>query len=167
MVSCDRYHLVMATEPSPDDMFWALVAMAGRLRRTTHELMASETWLTDTGFRPPCMSVLHCVVQTGPVSQRGISDRLDLDPSDLVGVLDILQRAGLVERRRDPEDRRRHAVIATDAGRAAEHSLRDVRARVLDTLLAHLDDDERTRLADLLVAAVDDDRFGTQRNIRL
>jgi DNA-binding MarR family transcriptional regulator len=157
----------MATEPSPDDMFWALVAMAGQLRRTTHELMASETWLIDTGFRPPCMSVLHCVVQIGPISQRGISDCLHLDPSDLVGVLDILQRAGLVDRRRDPADRRRHAVVATDAGRDADRSLREVRARVLDTLLTRLDDDERARLAGLMVAAADDDRFDTQRNIRL
>ncbi|MDY7101180.1 MAG: MarR family winged helix-turn-helix transcriptional regulator [Actinomycetota bacterium] len=158
----------MATEPSPDDMFWALLAVASRLRQSTQELMAAETWLADTGFRPPCMSVLHCVVAVGPISQRGISDHLLLDPSDLVGVLDILEHAGFVERRRDPADRRRHAVVATDAGREADERLAVVRTRVMGEVLAELDDDRRTELARLLIAAVDDGgRFAVQRSIRV
>jgi DNA-binding MarR family transcriptional regulator len=54
-----------------------------------------------------------------PVSQREISDHLGLDASDVVGVLDILEAAHMVQRQRDPNDRRRHAVVLTERGETA------------------------------------------------
>src|SRR5207253_1063758 len=96
-------------EPSPD-LVSGIFLLARELRREVGDVMATEQWAIDAGFRPPCMGVLSVVAKLGPVSQRAISDHLGLDASDVVGVLDILEQAGMVERRRDPDDRRRHAV---------------------------------------------------------
>lgn len=119
-----------------------------------HELMGHEQWAVDAGFRPPCLGVLAVVAASQPVSQREISDHLGLDASDVVGVLDILENAELVERRRDPNDRRRHAVVLTAAGEQAAQHFAHLRAIVEERTLAALDRDERKQLADLLQRAV-------------
>jgi DNA-binding MarR family transcriptional regulator len=82
-----------------------------------------------------------------------ISDTLGLDASDLVGVLDILERAGLVERRRDPDDRRRHAVVLTAVGERAAHHFDVLRSQAEARALSGLDPDERRQLTALLARA--------------
>jgi DNA-binding MarR family transcriptional regulator len=52
----------------------------------------------------------------GPISQQDLSERLDLDPSKLVALLNELESDGLAERRRDPCDRRRHIVEISSTG---------------------------------------------------
>ena len=143
----------MASEPEP--LSWAVFRLAAELRRHLHDLLVDERWVADGGFRPPCLGVLHAVIDRGPISQREISDRLSVDPSDVVGALDILERAGLVERGRDPEDRRRHAVVATPAGRRAGRRLGELRAEAEDRALAGLDASERRQLTALIGKALD------------
>ena len=129
--------------------------LANLTRRAMGERMAHERWALEAGFRPGCVGVLQVVAATEPVSQREVSDRLLLDPSDLVSLVDILERAGLVERRRDPADRRRYALATTEAGRRAAARLRQVAREAHERVLAPLDDDERRRLADLLSRIVE------------
>ncbi|MGH9185762.1 MAG: MarR family winged helix-turn-helix transcriptional regulator, partial [Acidimicrobiales bacterium] len=93
--------------------------LAAELRRQLRSLIAGEPWMTEAGFRPPCIGVLQTVARHGPISQRDISERLAIDPSDVVGALDILERVSMVERGRDPNDRRRHAVVVTGRGERA------------------------------------------------
>ena len=53
---------------------------------------------------------------TEPLSQQDIARRLGIDPTVLVGVVDELERRSLVERRRDPADRRRYLLVVTGDG---------------------------------------------------
>ena len=133
------------------DLLSGVFLLARELRRQIHEVLADEEWVAGTaGFRPPCMGVLDAVARLQPVSQREISDHLGLDARDVVGVLDILEAAAMVERRRDPHDRRRHAVVLTDAGEMAARRFAALRAEVEDRVLAPLDPEERRQLVDLL-----------------
>ena len=132
----------------------AVLMLARELRRQTHELMAEERWAVDAGFRPPCLGALEVVSRHQPVSQREISDHLGLDASDVVGVLDILEGAGMVERQRDPSDRRRHAVVLTPHGEAAARRFAELREKATGRALAGLDDVERRQLVDLLHRAM-------------
>ncbi len=132
------------------DVVSQIFVLARELRRQIHEVMVTEPWAIDAGFRPPCLGVLHVVSELGPVSQREISDHLGLDASDVVGVLDILEAAGMVERRRDPDDRRRHAVVLTVHGERAAERLKVLRSEVEARVLAGLDPEERRQLAELL-----------------
>lgn len=124
--------------------------LAHLTRRAMSERMAREQWALDAGFRPGCVGVLHVVARLGPVSQREVSDHLLLDPSDLVSLVDLLERAGLVERRRDPQDRRRHLLEVTGAGQAAVHRLAQIGREVAEEVLAPLDAAERAELTRLL-----------------
>lgn len=55
----------------------------------------------------------------GAMSQRDLAAAMEIDPSQLVAILNELEADGLAERRRDPADRRRHIVEITEAGAAA------------------------------------------------
>ena len=136
------------------DALAGVFLLARELRRQVHELMTEEEWAAHAGFRPPCLGVLDVVNRLQPVSQREISDQLGLDASDVVGVLDVLEAARMVERRRNPQDRRRHAVVLTDVGETAARRFAELRATAEDRVLGHMDADERRQLVDLLNRAV-------------
>ena len=54
-----------------------------------------------------------------PCTISGIASRLGIDPTTVVRTVDSLEKRGLVERRRDRQDRRQVFVEFTNAGRAA------------------------------------------------
>lgn len=70
--------------------------------------------------------MLACENRAG-VNQRGVAATLGLDPSQIVALVDDLERRGLVERSADPADRRNNLIAATEAG---EQLLNQARARV-------------------------------------
>lgn len=124
--------------------------LAAITRRAVGERMAHESWAHEAGFRPGCIGVLRVVAAREPVSQREVSEALLLDPSDLVTLVDILEAAGLVERRRDPADRRRYALEVTPRGQLAVVRLREINRETNEELLAPLDEHERAQLAELI-----------------
>lgn len=63
-------------------------------------------------------SVLALVAADARPTQRELSEFLQLDPSQIVALVDALERRGLVTRAPDPSDRRANILICTDAGRA-------------------------------------------------
>ena len=136
------------------DVVAGVFLLAREMRRHIGELMAEDDWAAKAGFRPPCMGVLAVVAAHQPVSQREISDHLAIDASDVVSVLDILEATGLVERQRDPTDRRRHAVVLTPQGEAASDRFASLRAEAEARVLANLEAQERRQLAELLARAL-------------
>ncbi len=61
--------------------------------------------------------VLVWIDALGGPSQQQIADRVGIDRSDFVKLLDQLQERELIGRERDPDDRRRHVLSLTQAGR--------------------------------------------------
>ena len=69
----------------------------------------------------------------------------------MVATIDELEARGLVERRRNPQDRRAHALYITDEGRRTLKQGRKVARRAQEELLAPLSPQERRQLHELLL----------------
>ena len=104
-----------------------------------------------TGLTPYHYAVLLALAEDSHETQGAIADALGYDRGQLVGLLDELEERGLVERRRDPADRRRHIVELTPDGKRALAKLRALAGRLEDEFLAQLDEGERAQLHELLV----------------
>ena len=57
-------------------------------------------------------------VAARPMTMRELATALVIDPPNLTGLVDDLERAGLVERQNHPTDRRAKLVVATETGAA-------------------------------------------------
>jgi DNA-binding MarR family transcriptional regulator len=114
------------------------------------------------GASPFHLTVLAVLDEGARETQATIADALGYDPSYLVGLLDDLEKRGLIERKRDPADRRRHLVSLTPAGKKALAKLRALQASIDDDFFAPLDAGERKTLHMLLhrLASHHDPRFG-------
>ena len=122
-----------------------LLARVGR----TQSVRFAER-VQSIGLRPKHFAVLNAISLAHGASQQEIGDRMGLDPSGLVGAIDELEKMGLVERRRDPADRRRYVLGLSDEGTATLRRGRRVVTESARELLAPLDDDEVDTLVDLL-----------------
>jgi len=143
------------TSPSPPDV------------QLPEELLASATFLLKrlgfaakerslkayepTGLHPYHHAILLVLSERSLETQGAIADALGYDRGQLVGLLDELEEQGLVERRRDANDRRRHLVSLTPEGKRALRRLRALSHQTEDEFLAPLSDEERATLHALLL----------------
>jgi DNA-binding MarR family transcriptional regulator len=134
------------TTPSAveSDLGWSL----GAVMRTY--LRSTASALGEVPGGPRGYQVLTACAREEPPTQLALARRLGLDRTVMTHLIDDLERAGVVERRPDPADRRARRIVATDAGRALLDALDRRLAAVEDTVLAPLDPPERRLLRELL-----------------
>lgn len=78
---------------------------------------AGRDELGPLGVEPRHFGALLAIADIGPASQQRIANELDVSGTIVVQLVDYLEAAGLVERRRAPTDRRVQHLTATAAGR--------------------------------------------------
>ncbi len=142
-------------EKNNDRIAFADSALAGEVEflaaraRALGSALANRR-LEEHGLRVRSYSVLSLACEPAPPTQRQLAEFLQLDPSQIVALVDALEADGLVRRSPDPADRRSNIITATDAGRtrfaAAAEATRAAEAEALAPLSA----DERQTLRGLL-----------------
>lgn len=82
-----------------------------------HEVFLNfSTRLNEFGITPGQYGVLNCIWQNDSTTPKEIAQTLRLENSTVSGVLDRMQKRGLIDRVLDPNDRRSIQVVATDEG---------------------------------------------------
>ena len=93
-------------------------------------------------------------LRDGPLPQSELCVTMHLDPNNCVLMLNDLEDAGHVERRRDPVDRRRHIVEMTPSGHKAMLQAERAMETLEEDVLGALAPEEREVLRGLLARAL-------------
>jgi DNA-binding MarR family transcriptional regulator len=126
------------------------VLLIARLARTVRH--RTEQALAPLGLRLRHLVALSYLRDHGATPQGPLGEGLRIDASNLVGLLNELDDMGLVVRRRDPADRRRHIVDLAPKGRKLiEHDVRRSLAAVDDAVLGTLAPEDRAALHRILM----------------
>jgi DNA-binding MarR family transcriptional regulator len=115
--------------------------------------LRAESVLAPLGLRPRHLVALTVLRGHGGCSQQALATLLEMDGTNVVGLLNELEAKELIERRRSPEDRRRHVVELTDTGLQCLVRAEFALATVEDEVLRALDDTQRETLYSLLQQA--------------
>jgi len=142
------------TDGLPD----ALANRLGYLLKHAQQALvtAAAPALTPFGIDGRELAVLAVLGADMPLSQQEAADQLRIDRTTMVAMLDTLERKGLVERRRSPDDRRKNIVALTAAGRRCLKSAGQARDEAERQFLAPLgakDAAQFVRALQILVAA--------------
>lgn len=138
--------------PLADDLGFLLARASAAAQVAGNEALAAH------GLKVRSYSVLALAVTGGRPSQRELAAFLRLDPSQVVALIDDLERRGLVTREPDPRDRRANVLAATLEGRKVyRRALADVESgeRRAHAALSSADRAELARLLRALAFPAD------------
>jgi len=111
--------------------------------------------IAELDLTPPQAGILHAIAGAPGRSQQALSEQLNLLPSRVVAFVDELEKRELLQRRRNPADRRLYALYLTERGEQVMAELAAVAGAHEEELTAGLTDQQRTVLTELLVTVAD------------
>jgi len=122
-----------------------LLTRAQKLLRT-----ASDAAMQEHGVRIGQNLVLEVLWASDGLSPGELASRLNVSTPTVVNTASRMEAAGLLERRRDPDDGRLVRLYLTAKGRAAQRPIEQARQRLADHALATLTPTERRHLESAL-----------------
>ncbi|RDE06254.1 MarR family winged helix-turn-helix transcriptional regulator [Sphingomonas aracearum] len=124
-----------------DPLGFLLTDVARLLRRRFDERVRA------LGVTRPQWRTLTTLSRHEGANQGTLADLLEVEPITLCRMIDRLEESGLVERRRDPADRRAWQIFLTDAARPMLDKLRAHADALIGHALAGLDTAEQQQFA--------------------
>lgn len=105
--------------------------------------------LAEHGLTGSQYSVLNAISDEGS-SLGSLAEHAKRDPSNITGIVDRLERAGLIVRGKDPKDRRVIKVFITPEGEAVRKKINAVHPAAVHERMQELTDEEKAQLAAIL-----------------
>jgi DNA-binding MarR family transcriptional regulator len=104
---------------------------------------------------PRHAGILRILNSSPAITQQTLATTLGMVPSRLVVLVDEMEQRGLIERRENPNDRRRYALHITEKGRSTLEAIGRIAREHSQALLAAISEDEQRQLAALLQRIAD------------
>lgn len=139
----------MSTGPNGDNVAFLLSQLGHRSASVFADLIAS------IDLTPPHSGILRAIAAEPGRSQQALAGQLGLLPSRVVAYVDELEDRGYVERRRNPDDRRLHALHLTAAGKKLITKIGELARQHERLLTAGLDAQQRDTLRQLLTTVAE------------
>ena len=127
------------------DSLGFLISDVSRLMRKRFDERAKLIGATRPQWR-----TLAMLSRNEGIHQGALADLLEIEPITLCRMIDRLEEAGKVERRRDPEDRRAWRIYLTEKARPVIDKLRAIADELIDEAMDGIDPAHRTLLGDAL-----------------
>ena len=118
-----------------------LISDVSRLLRRRFDERARVIGVTRAQWR-----TLTTLNRNEGINQGGLAELLEVEPITLCRMVDRLEEAGLVERRRDPNDRRAWRIFLTASAHPVLDQLRAIADELFIQALDGLDAQEQARL---------------------
>ena len=121
-----------------------------RASRALVGIAAASIAEVDDAVTLPQLRVLVMVSTRGPLNLAAVAAGLEVSASNASRICDRLMRAGLLDRREDPTDRRNVTLTITDRGQAIFDTVTQHRRGAIERVLRNIDAHQRERLAEAL-----------------
>lgn len=131
----------------PVEVLGRVTRFAAIMHRTFDEVFARH------GLRNGEFDVLAAIRRSGPpytVTPSALSDQLMLSRAGMTNRLDRLEKAGLVDRRLDPDDRRSFLITLTEEGMATVDAAMTDHAANEAALLSGISEEQQQQLDDAM-----------------
>ncbi|HVV09810.1 MarR family winged helix-turn-helix transcriptional regulator [Amycolatopsis sp.] len=123
------------------------LGFAAALVRMTHFVQRVFGEVSREHALTPQQAQLLCQLVAGPVGMKDLGHRLNLEKSSLTGLVDRVEKRGLVERVDDPGDRRACRIQLTGEGASLGVKVHDLITARLEELAGDVTAGDRKRLA--------------------
>ena len=155
-----REHQYRELQPLPGSLQRRLGAVLGWAAQSAQEV-------ADRALEPLELNVKHFAVLTflrhetepdrhgGSLSQQAVGERLRIDRTTMVALIDDLERAGYVKRERNPDDRRAYVITLTAAGRKMQARAEEAVDSDAVHFFGRLSEPERRELHRLLARLIE------------
>jgi DNA-binding MarR family transcriptional regulator len=130
---------MMSDRVNLDD--WQLLAQVSQIFRSV-----SDAFTDQVGIPRGQAGLLCVVAKQDGLTQSEIADQLSVQGATVTNMLQRLEEAGLVRRRRDPEDNRLVRVYLTEAGRQKECSINEQFGNMQELIFKGINEEERVIL---------------------
>ena len=110
--------------------------------------------LEPLGLTPFHWVVLCCLWSEDGLATSAIGDKLQQVGGTLTGVLDRMEKRGLIRRERDKSDRRKVRIWLTDTGKELETVLPPIALDLREQAMAGFDEPERKQFSQLIDRAI-------------
>jgi DNA-binding MarR family transcriptional regulator len=125
------------------------------LRAASHSFrLRMDRWLERHDLSESRLSVIFRLSKIGEMTLGDLAESLNVTPRNVTGLVDHLERDGLVERFPDPDDRRAIRVRLSPAGVAKLAELGAEKGRGTHDMVAGMSDEELVQLRHLLLRLV-------------
>jgi len=123
-------------------------------------LLSAGFEANGNGLRGYHYRLLAALEQSGPASQADLGRDTGIDRSDVTAALTELESRGLIERRVDPDHKRRNIVTMTPHGQDTLVDLDAVIDQIQETVLAPLTAAQRRQFVSLMARLLRDNDPG-------
>jgi DNA-binding MarR family transcriptional regulator len=138
----------------PESEVAATEALAA-LRVASHGMRTMmDRWLEHHDLSEGRMGVLWRLRAKGPSTLGDLAESLDVSPRNITGLVDHLEKDGLIERFADPEDRRATRVRLAPAGKQKLSDIKRAIGSPQHGVVAGFTDEELKQLRHLLLKLV-------------